>query len=500
MRQTSNSKVRSNTITKTLAALAAAICLAVSCDDETGSIGGKVMPSHDDMEVTQNIFSVMSRSVKVDSVLGTTSTGYLGKVSDPETDAITYCDFMAQFYPLENFSLPDVDSIVKDNGVIEADSVDISLFIDSYYGDSLNSMKLGVYELDTANTMRENTIYYSNIDPWQYVNQRPGAIRKEITFAVVDRALSDSLQNVYSSTNKRNILVRLPKEYGTFLMRKYYENPGNFTNAYNFTHNICAGFYYRLLSGNGTMLNITPIYLQIYFRSISNDSIYDSYQKITATEEVIQNTRIENKNLDRLLNEDRFTYLKTPAGIYTEVTLPIDSIYANGHDNDTLNSAKISFSRMNDDTLTEYNLPQPGSLLMLKVGDYRDFFENSKVADGATSYVTTFSSSDNAYTFSNIAALVSNMQATRKEGAGVRPTDSEQTIAAKYAAWEAANPNWNKVLLIPVTTSYSQQNNGYTTQQVLSRVRNDLSLTSTRLVGGNTGDIKISVIYSRFKQ
>ena len=51
--------------------------------------------------------------------------------------------------------------------------------------------------------------------------------------------------------------------------------------------------------------------------------------------------------------------------------------------------------------------------------------------------------------------------------------------------------NWNKVMLIPVVTTYNSLN-------VLTRVRNDLSLGSTRLVGGDTKDIKISVVYSRF--
>ena len=49
-----------------------------------------------------------------------------------------------------------------DNDTIVADSVDIRLYVSNYYGDSLNSMKLGVYELDTANVMKENMIYYSN--------------------------------------------------------------------------------------------------------------------------------------------------------------------------------------------------------------------------------------------------------------------------------------------------------------------------------------------------
>ena len=188
---------------KSLAALIAVMCITISCDDETGSIGGNVMPGHDEMEITQNIYSVLSRSVKADSVLGTTSTSYLGKITDPETNATTSCDFLGQFHILENLSFPELKTLVMDHDTIEADSVDIRLYVSNYYGDSLNSMKLGVYELDTANVMKENMIYYSNLDPWKYVNKKPSAIRKEFSFSVINMTLNDSLQNVYS--RRRNI-------------------------------------------------------------------------------------------------------------------------------------------------------------------------------------------------------------------------------------------------------------------------------------------------------
>ena len=65
--------------------------------------------------------------------------------------------------------------------------------------------------------------------------------------------------------------------------------------------------------------------------------------------------------------------------------------------------------------------------------------------------------------------------------------------------FEALHPNWNKVVLVPVTATTTTNSSGTT---VYSKVLNDMSLTSTRLVGGpgNKRDkIRISVIYSKFK-
>ena len=52
--------------------------------------------------------------------------------------------------------------------------------------------------------------------------------------------------------------------------------------------------------------------------------------------------------------------------------------------------------------------------------------------------------------------------------------------------------------MIPVTTTYNTS--GQT--QVLTRVEHNMSLSSTRLVGGpdnKRGDVKLSVIYSKFE-
>lgn len=473
-----------------LFAIMSMVAILASCDDETGTIGGSIMPGEDEMQISQGVYGVQSRSVKADSVLATTDVSHLGKITDPETNATTICDFLAQFHILEDFSLPEKESLIKDNGIVEADSIDIRLYISSYYGDSLNSMKLGVYELDTANVMKENVSYYSNLDPTIYLNTSPSAVKKELTFAVSDLSLSDSIR--FSSSQTKNIRIKLPKEYGTFLMNKYYENPEYFRNSYNFINHVCPGFYFKTLSGNGTMLEVDVVALSVYFRYISNDTILNGVQRMAATEEVLQNTHIENKNLDHLLNADGYTFVKTPAGIYTEVTLPIDSIYNDDHINDTINSAKISFIRRNNDSQNIYNLPIPKELLMVKSGELYEFFEKGKVADGATSYVTTFSSSDNSYTFSNISSLVSNIYKTRQSGAGVTAYDPKATREQKYRVWEQAHPDWNKVMLVPVVTTYNSLNS-------LTRVRNDLSLGSTRLVGGNSKDIQISVVYSRFK-
>ena len=132
-----------------LSIVAAAALLFVSCDDTTDTVGISLIDDADQIQVTSNVFYATSHSVSVDSVVSRSATCYLGRVLDPETGSHITCDFMTQFYCLEGYKLVDRDSVASldETGQIIADSCEVRLFYNSYYGDSLATMKLTAYEM-----------------------------------------------------------------------------------------------------------------------------------------------------------------------------------------------------------------------------------------------------------------------------------------------------------------------------------------------------------------
>ena len=90
----------------TAAALLAGWMFA-ACDDTTDSIGTSLTDTSDLLDVATATFNVSSRSLVVDSVLSRNTTGYLGKIRDPESGNYLSGVFMAQFGTLENYTLPD---------------------------------------------------------------------------------------------------------------------------------------------------------------------------------------------------------------------------------------------------------------------------------------------------------------------------------------------------------------------------------------------------------
>lgn len=462
-----------------------------SCNDDTSYLGSTLTAKVDSLKISADTFNITTSSIKADSVLSRNSIGYLGKVKDPETGASITGNFMTQFHTIDNYELPSADSIIsKIGGKVVADSAEIRLYYTNYYGDSLNAMKMTAYELESP--VEEGNWYYSNYSPEDKGLIREDGIKKQKVYTIHDLNVRDSIRSLSTYNNNIRILLNDPytdkngityNNYGTYIMRKFYENKNYFKNSYNFIHNICPGFYFKTTNSLGSMAYVYVSQLNVYFRYISGDSIYNGTSSFSGTEEVLQTTNISNdtKTINNLIADNTCTYLKSPAGIFTEMTLPVEKIFT-GHENDTLNTAKVVLTRVNNKEQNPYNFDIPKSLLMIQKDSLYKFFENAKVADSKTSFITTYLSTYNTYTFSNISGLVTSLYNMKTKGLATDPN------------WVSKHPEWNKVVIVPVTTTYNSSSE-------LTKVVHNMALTSTKLVGGtkNSGDpIKISVIYSKF--
>ena len=475
----------------------------MACDDDTAAIGTGVMPDNDNVSTNQSTYVINSRTIAADSVLANSNDSYLGCVIDPETRAKTTSNFLAQYYVLENTRLPERDKLLYEtNGDIRLDSCDLRVYIKSYYGDSLQTMKLRVQELDTNKIVKEYVSYYSNLDATDFYTTGKGATAT-MAYAVKDLTRPDSITE--NSSYYRSFIVRLPKDFGRRLMNKYYENPAFYSNAYQFIHHVCPGFYFETQGGVGSMIEVQTSTLNLYFpyhttNDEGNDTIVDGLQRMAATSEVIQQTIIDNEIPAEMLSTDNdYTYIKSPAGLFTELELPVNEVLAGEHYNDTINSATITLQRYNNSAADEHNLPAPTDILMVRKANLFSFFEKNSLPNTADSFVATFSDSYNAYTFTNISRMITTIKQERDDGAGVTLQDDEATRLQKYAAWEQANPDWNKVVLVPIKTTYTISTNYYgQTTKTLLNVKNQMGMYSTRLKGGQNGLIKMDVVYSRF--
>lgn len=115
------------------------------------------------------------------------------------------------------------------------------------------------------------------------------------------------------------------------------------------------------------------------------------------------------------------------------------------------------------------------------------FFENQTMYDYKSSFMATLSK--NVYSFSNIGNMITLMAKQKEDGLKSDPN------------WVANHPDWNKVVLVPISTTVQYSTSYYTgTTSTITGVGNQMGLTSTKLVGGTDTPIEVKVIYAKFKE
>lgn len=474
------------------------LALAISsCDEDTSNMGNTLTGTVDRFVIATDTFDVTTRSIKADSVLCRSPYTYLGCVKDPETGSYITSDFTTQFSLLEDEAsnvFIHKDSVISrdaDNQPI-ADSCFVSIMVNAYMGDSLAALKLCMYEM--SKPLEENKFYYTNFSPAEEGYLRDDGFYAMNMFSISDLTLSDSLRNMRrNGTYYEAISIpmndvykdtqgNMYNNYGTYIMRQYYQHPEYFKNSQTFREKVCPGFYFDIVNGSGVMAEIAQVQLTVYYRAKANDATYVFSESFRGTEEVLQTSHFtdDDENLDQLVSETRWTYMKAPDGIFTEVTLPVDDIKLN-HEKDTLTSARIIFRGMKEKSeLSEELLQEPENMLMVKADSLYSFFEERNLPNNITSYLATYNSSWNTYSFNNISGLINDMYAHRGQ-----------------------TKNWNKVVLVPVqiTTTATSTSTSTTTSTVAS-VSNEMRVTSVRLVGGSDNEhepVRISVGYNTSK-
>ncbi len=482
-----NTLSRATYIAKSLAVAALIGTLATACDDNTSSLG--IYSLQDELTTSTGIYQLTTRSVEMDSVVATSTISYLGRITDPETEVEIEAEFAAQFYTFENYEFPKQELMLSESdelGVVHCDSTEVRLYFEDYYGDDNNPLKVAVYELSAENIIVEDSVYYTTQDLSLFLSADAEPLCQRV---IVPMDYNVAASELTSSTHSHNVRFALPQTFGQSIMEKYYESPSSFVDSYHFIREVFPGLLFRTTAGEGSMYSFYVGTVNVYFHyqgttDEGNDTIMTGVARFSATPEVIQTTRFEGGDISELVEDQSCTWLKTPASICTEVTLPIDEIFSGEHAADSLSLCALTFTRYNKEQ-DDYQLGTPQELLLVRKGDYKDFFLDSEVSDDRISYTTSFSSTYNTYTFNNVCRLLAYCKHEKMTAA------EEQGISEEE--WAEANPDWNKVLLVPVTTSSNTSGDEVS-------VQHDLSLGSIRLVGGDENPISFQVVYSKFYQ
>ena len=522
------------------------------CDDNTAGLGLGMFPGSD-----QNIngqlttYDVTTESVPAGQIYAKSNIGYVGKFTD-ELFGTYQAGFLAELNCVEGTTFPGAYNYEKntsfDNknkptltmvgeGADAADLKDITiikdgdkvignihtielyLWYDSYFGDSLTASRLSVYKLgDAAKELDEGNAYYTNIKPEEFYN--PKNLLGTKAYTAVDLSVKDSIRNLSSYVPSVHVSFKeeAAKEIGAKIIKKAYESGANFDRKA--LKEAFEGIYVKSDYGDGTILYIDQVQMNVVYKCYaidsisgkilpkkaaveegeSKDSTYYGYRMFNSTREVIQANSLDNDQtaMENSISNPDLTYIKSPAGIFTQVTIPVSEI-AEKLQGDTLNAVKLGIPIYNETSEKKFGMTKPRSVLLIRK-KYKDtFFEKNQLSDGTTS--SLFNYADNSlsftqYTFNNITQMINNCLADREAAKNALPmtfkvinpeTNVEETkTATTIAEWEEYS-EWNKFVLIPVlvTKDSSSSNSYYGTSSNIISIQHDLKPGYVRLKGGS---------------
>lgn len=555
-------KNQDTTIMKAKYALIALLAITFwGCDDNTAGLGLGMFPGSDqDINGQLKTYPVTTSSVPAGRIYAKTNIGYVGKFTDSQFG--TYqAGFLSTLNCPEGLTFPglynntafgnnnkitntmvekasdDITLIHKNDDntgevIGNIHTVELYLWYNNYFGDSLTACRLSVYELEKELEKAENKdYYYTDINPDEFYKEND--ILGSKAYTAVDLSVKDSIRNLSTYvpsvhlTFEKNIAERV----GGNILRKFREAQEQgikFDNEEFFK--AFKGIYVKSNFGDGTVLYVDQVQMNVVYKCYAIDSIkgtphlthdgkdstYYAYRVFNSTREVIQANQLDNDSkIDELIKNDKScTYLKTPAGIFTEAVLPISKINEE-LSGDTLNAVKLTFSNYNQSSnSSNFGMSAPANVMLIREKEKDRFFAKNLLNDGVSSFLTSHSTSTNQYTFNNITGLINACVNDRKaaerdinEKGKVEYTvyDTKKGIDEPKSTnditiWEE-DTKWDKVVLIPVLVTYdsSNNNNYYGTSSNIIGIQHDLRPGYVKLKGGEEGGaLNLEVVYTSF--
>ncbi len=387
-----------------LIGLGLGITILSGCSDDLNLVGSTIQPDGDQMPVYVDTFQMQATTLLMDSVYARTTNGLLGEFYDPLYGNVK-SDYICQFYCPDDFKFQQKPI----NGQIDSVEFNIIYQNGAWVGDSLAPMRVQIYEINKE----PERDFYTNFDPLEYCDMQKSLGMQ--TYTAYDNSVPDSVRYAVNSqgdsTYIPTITIRMPKDFGQKFYDESVNNPGTFSSQENF-NKFFQGLYVTNTYGSGNILQISYSSISIYYKyslkgSQGQDSTARASETFNVTKEVLQLNRFKNEeeSLNKLLEDnDSFTYLKTPAGVYTQLTIPAKDIVERIGDR-VINNIPLTIKALPQEDW-QWALSAPANLLLLPKDSLATFFVNNKIEDSKTAFRASYNSSSRSYSFGNVSNLM----------------------------------------------------------------------------------------------
>lgn len=355
-----------------------------SCKNDDPSIGNNIKPEGDSIIALRDTFILPSKTFFADSIFLKNDTLLLGELYD-KTFGTTKAELLFQVTPPVGYIFPTQNTDeIRDAA---PDSLVLFIYYNTWFGAGLSPMEFSLYEADKK-TLNYSDSYFSNIDIKKYASISPETlIGTKVLIpqehASTTSALTDTIKNPFS------IRYKLRDEYA----KKFFSLPKEAYESEEKFHEAFKGFLLTTRYGSSAILHLKQIELRLYYHYSRLYSIENQEFKDTISTWVNYSLNREARHANAISHTDRAEirakiesqdsaiFLKSPAGMYAEISLPIGKIAQTLRQNVgakrlAINKAAISFEETG-----ENNLPKPNYLLLIKKENLETYFQQNLVPE-----------------------------------------------------------------------------------------------------------------------
>lgn len=387
-----------------------ATIILIGCDDDLNSVGMGIQPDEDRINIFRDTISFTSSTQILDSIYTKVyrkeagAYGLLGSFNDPTYGNVDY-GYLCSFYTIP-------DSLFIDEASDKIDSVILRITYNSYVGDSLTTMEASAYAITQGKNLKKH--FYSNVDPWEYTNT--DSLWSRTPYSTRNLLIPDSIHSSYLSYIK----IKVPNYVGQRIYdqwkdpskRNLFKDPDEFVKFF-------PGVYIESSYGSGSIINVYQTQLEIWYtcfyeeeetnengETITVTKTKATYRSFPASEDVTQLNKFKSKKEDdmKLVEDLTRTYLKTPAGVVTQLEIPLQKIADIVGENRLFNNISLTLEA-EEQPSWDYTLSVPPKVLLISPDSVNVFFEEARLANSSYSYYADLST-NLFYNFGNISNLI----------------------------------------------------------------------------------------------
>jgi len=324
------------------------VVMLSACTDASSNLGLSIRPTGDLIMAGADTFHISSSNYIVPNMVSPTDTLLLGNYYDPKYGT-TKGDIFAQFTCPVGYQFP---------AGATPDSMSLYILFNNWFGYSHSPLRISAYQMDVA-PLNYNTTYYTDLNVSDYCSKSI-LLGNRIMVAIPD-TVADSAK----------YQPKLTYKFSQTQVQNMFNAPANGAFAsQNAFVNYFKGIYLTSDYGNGAIWYVNRMYMELYFHYhafVNNkDTILTSGLLFPASKDVRQVNRITHPDITQMAPPaDSVTYVFSPAGIYTQLNIPVARIVNriksrwNGKVN-SINHAELRMQVTERDTVDAYvmNIPR----------------------------------------------------------------------------------------------------------------------------------------------